>query len=455
MKSTSLALLTRRGFVGSGFRRTAAATLMSGFMMTRCAAPPSGEPQPAREEHKLTGIESTAPSEALAPLDGQRLLATVQDPQGRGLAGRISEDLGKTWSEPFLYRQRGKPMQGGVYPERATVRLQSGELGMVYYTVAESPAGYGMRQWFYATSSDEGKNWSAGSALDVPVPHDPAKGIYSAFLFGTFTQLSSGRLVVPGYWYMGARSPETPPQAPYPAHGFVLGQKVGSDGHLFEGAMGGCYVYFSDDSGKSWMRSTGSIMVWPLPGEDNIGGFGAAWEPSIVELKDGGVLMLMRTNVGRLYQSVSKDGGAHWPLARPTDLASGDLKCCVGRLQTTGDLVVAWNQSTTEEILNGYSRGRLSLAVSKDEGKSWENFRTLERSPGMQPIDRVEPPPVKHVRPREDLGNFPEGYSRNHYPTLVAMPDKLLVANRFNSWPGGKPQRIIKLQVIPERDIYL
>ena len=61
MKSTSLALLTRRGFVGSGFRRTAAATLMSGFTMTRCAAPPSGEPQPAREEHKLTGIESTAP----------------------------------------------------------------------------------------------------------------------------------------------------------------------------------------------------------------------------------------------------------------------------------------------------------------------------------------------------------------------------------------------------------
>ena len=184
MQSTSVALLTRRGFVGSGVRRTAAATLLSSVTMTRCAAPPPGELQPAREEHKLTGIESTAPSEALAPLDAQRLLATVQGPQGQGLAGRISEDLGKTWSEPFFYRQMGKPMQGGVYPERTTVRLQSGELGMVYYTVAESPAGYAMRQWFYATSSDEGKNWSAGSALDVPVPHDPAKGIYSAFLFG-------------------------------------------------------------------------------------------------------------------------------------------------------------------------------------------------------------------------------------------------------------------------------
>ena len=456
MKSTSPALLTRRRFIGSGAQRTAAAAaLMSSVTLTRCAAPPADEPQPARDEHKLTGMESTAPSEALVPLDDQRLLATVKGPQGQGLAGRISEDLGKTWSEPFLYRQQGKPMEGGVYPERAAVRLQSGELGMVYYTVVKSPAGYSMRQWSYASSSDDGENWSAGSALDLPVAHDPSKGIYSAFLFGTFTQLSSGRLVVPGYWYMGARSPETPPQAPYPAHGFISGTKVGSDGHLFEGAMGGCYVYFSDDSGQSWTRSTGSIMVWPLPGEDNIGGFGAAWEPSIVELKDGSVLMLMRTNVGRLFQSVSKDGGAHWTLARPTELASGDLKCYLGRLRTTGDLVVVWNQSTTEEVLNGYSRGRLSLAISKDEGKSWENFRTIERSPGMQPIDRVESPPVKHVRPREDLGDFPEGYSRNHYPTLVAMQEKLLIANRFNSWPSGKLQRKLKLRVIPERELYL
>ena len=165
--------------------------------------------------------------------------------------------------------------------------------------------------------------------------------------------------------------------------------------------------------------------------------------------------MLMRTNVGRLFQSISKDGRAHWTLGRPTDLASVDLKCYLGRMQTTGHLVVAWNQSTTEEILNGYSRGRLSLAISKDEGKSWENFRTLERSPGMQPIDRVEPPPVKHVRPRENLGNFPEGYRRNHYPTLVPRPGKLLIADRLDSWPGGKPQRKIKFRVIPERDINL
>ena len=65
--------------------------------------------------------------------------------------------------------------------------------------------------------------------------------------------------------------------------------------------MSGCFAYFSDDRGSTWQRSKGSIMVWPLPGERSLGGFGGTAEPVVTELKDGSILMLLRTKVGRFF----------------------------------------------------------------------------------------------------------------------------------------------------------
>ena len=401
---------------------------------------------PEPKEQRLTGLQSTAPSETLVELDDQRLLATVEGP-----SGVISEDAGMSWSEPFRYQQNGKPFEGSVYPDRAVARLNNGHLGMVYYQEGTAPAGYQTRQWYFASSSDEGHDWTEGNPIDMPLAYDRDKGVYYAYFWGSLFQHSNGRLIVPAYWYMGGRHPEVPPQAPYPAHGFLKGERVGSDGHLFEAAMGGSFVYFSDDLGKTWRRSVGSVMVWPLPAEDGVGGFGAAWEPIVIELRDGRLLMFIRTNVGRLYQSFSEDGGDHWSLAEPTELASGDVKCYLGRLRTTGDLIAVWSQSSTEELESGYSRGRLTLAVSRDEAKTWENFCTIERSEGMQPIARVAAPPVRHVRPRVKLGEFPDGYDRNHYPTLAFVQQKVVIAYRSGVLP---PDRKVKLLAIPEQDIY-
>ena len=72
-------------------------------------------------------------------------------------------------------------------------------------------------------------------------------------------------------------------------------------------------------------------MVWPLPSEDRLGGFAGTYEPVPIELKDGRVLMLMRTKVGRLFRSLSEDGGEHWSAATATQLATGDVPCDVGR----------------------------------------------------------------------------------------------------------------------------
>ncbi|PYV18409.1 MAG: hypothetical protein DMG07_03985, partial [Acidobacteria bacterium] len=400
-------------------------------------------------ESRLEGFKTTAPSSVFGELDDRRLLFSVGGP-----SGVVSDDAGRTWSKPFRYMQEGKPLAGMPMAGRATARLSSGDLGMVYATEEKRGKGCTLRRWFYASSRDDGRSWTAGSPIDVPATFDITHGTYVQFLWGALRQLRSGRLLCTGYWYMGGRYTDVSPAVPYPAHGYVAGQRVNSDGHLFEAAMGGCYAYFSDDLGKSWSRSTGSLMVWPLPGEDGLGGFGAAWEPVTVELKDGRVLMLLRTNVGRIFQSISADGGDHWSLPKPTELASGDVPCCVGRLRTTGDLLVVWNQSSSDEVRNGYSRGRLSAAISRDDGKSWGNFRTIERSGGMEEVDRVKLPPVKHVRPKEQLGTFPESYARYHYPKLAFVQKQVAVTYSADTYPGGKLARRDALLVIPEDRFY-
>ena len=341
-------------------------------------------------ESRLEGFKTTAPSSVFGELDDRRLLFSVDGP-----SGVVSDDAGRTWSKPFRYMQEGKPLAGMPMAGRATARLSSGDLGMVYATEEKHGKGCTLRRWFYASSRDDGRSWTAGSPIDVPATFDITHGTYVQFLWGALRQLRSGRLLCTGYWYMGGRYTDVSPAVPYPAHGYVAGQRVNSDGHLFEAAMGGCYAYFSDDSGKSWSRSTGSLMVWPLPGEDGLGGFGAAWEPVTVELKDGRVLMLLRTNVGRIFQSISADGGDHWSLPKPTELASGDVPCCVGRLRTTGDLLVVWEpvvlRGGAQWILEGaalggnLSRRRKSLGEFQDDrAQRWNGGGRQSEAPSGQ-----------------------------------------------------------------------
>ena len=72
---------------------------------------------------------------------------------------------------------------------------------------------------------------------------------------------------------------------------------------------GDSYCYLSDDDGETW-REGGRVQP----------AGGPSYEPACIELKDGRVLMLMRTGLGSQFISLSNDGGETWTAPEPTAL---------------------------------------------------------------------------------------------------------------------------------------
>ena len=66
---------------------------------------------------------------------------------------------------------------------------------------------------------------------------------------------------------------------------------------------------YSDDQGETWQKSK-SVLRVPIP--HSVSSYGAV-EPVIVQLNDGRVWMLIRTQMGRFYESFSRDGSEWTP----------------------------------------------------------------------------------------------------------------------------------------------
>jgi sialidase-1 len=136
---------------------------------------------------------------------------------------------------------------------------------------------------------------------------------------------------------------------------------------------GVCSCWYSDDEGGSWQQAAARIDL-PMRG---------AMEPACVELQDGRVLMVLRTQLGRLYQSISEDEGAHWCEARPMALVSTEAPAAIKRIPETSDLLVVWNRNYEPAERHMGRRNPLSTAMSRDEGETWEDTGDLESSEGF------------------------------------------------------------------------
>jgi len=262
--------------------------------------------------------------------DGRLLLAYTDfyhrswhDMSPARISGKISTDIGKTWSEPFTIQEN---IGTENVMESDLLRLGSGELAL-FFCVKNSEADC---KPYMIKSFDEGKSWSE------PVPVAKFHGGYLTLNNDRAIQLSSGRLLLPS-----AMTPNV----------FAFPQLVS-------------LCFFSDDNGRTWFRSKNVVSL-------SSSAQGAS-EPGVVELRDGRVLMWFRNTLGHIYKSYSEDEGETWSCPESMNVVSPCSPQNIKRNPSTGHLVLVWNNTTS------LRRNPLTMAVSTDEGETWENPRDIE-----------------------------------------------------------------------------
>jgi hypothetical protein len=251
------------------------------------------------------------------------------------LAARFSGDGGRTWSlkDLLILPNEGRQNVMSV----SLLRMPEGEIGLFYLRKNSSRD----CRMYLRRSKDEAHTW--GDA-ELCIPDDG----YFVVNNDRVVRLGSGRLVIPA-----ARHSKP-------------------DGAWTARATAVCYL--SDDGGRTWRRGKG---VAEAPEKSRSG----LQEPLVVELKDGRLLLLSRTDLGFQYRCFSSDGGETWSNPEPSPIVSPLSPASVARIPQTGDLLLAWNDhSKIDPELRG-RRTPFTVAVSKDEGETWVLRKVLDDDP--------------------------------------------------------------------------
>ena len=163
------------------------------------------------------------------------------------------------------------------------------------------------------------------------------------------------------------------------------GKRVISGAHRMD--RSGAFVYYSDDDGRSWKISQKVSVPLHQGGgvHQGIRWNHGAVEPTIVELKDGRLWMIIRTSQDRHYQSFSNDGGETWSEAVPSPFYGTITMPTLYRMGD-GRLLFFWSNTTPlpemgnsngvwEDVFT--NRDAVHVAISEDDGKTWKGMREL------------------------------------------------------------------------------
>ncbi|MDD3725591.1 MAG: sialidase family protein [Candidatus Ratteibacteria bacterium] len=259
------------------------------------------------------------------------------------LAVRYSFDKGESWTDKdeVIIENEGKENVMSA----SLLRLKNGEI-LLGYLVKNSLTD---ERYYIRKSSDEGKLWSEKILV---TNKEFSNGNYFVVNNDRVIQLSNGRIIVPSCHH------------PCPT------------GKSEDFGPGEVIVFYSDDNGNTW-KSSKNILLFPEK-EDKVG----FQEPGVVELRDGKILMWIRTNVGCQYYSYSEDSGETWSEGIPSPIISPLSPASIKRIPQTGDLLCIYNDHSGKfSYPRWYSRTPLVSAISKDEGKSWQNHFLIEDDP--------------------------------------------------------------------------
>ncbi len=256
----------------------------------------------------------------------------------------VSRDGGKTWGEYQTLIKRG-PNDTAAY-KPSFLRLPNGDICFRYemyhrFVQGEDPCVSAYLCW----SRDECKTFSDPVTIFSRSAHISGSS-------GDVRQLSTGRIVVPVCYMTGKALQDD-----------GKGKNLAPTNNSVAGS------FYSDDDGKTWAECD-SYLYLPMRG---------AMEPKIEELKDGRILMVMRTQLGSVFKSYSENGGQSWSNPQTTGLKSPESCPNLIRIPQTGDLMLTWNHSPYDPKFDHYGlRNPLSVAISKDDGSTWEKGKNVD-----------------------------------------------------------------------------
>ena len=279
----------------------------------------------------------------------------------------VSADEGESWTSYPLFKE---PATYKVSNERALLRTRDGIVLAAWMNLDElrRPEGRrwggdeeAFRQWVLPTyvcrSLDDGETWETPVKINTPW----------CGCIHSMIETRSGRIVL--------AAQEVIPAWRHASSTFV-----------------------SDDKGKTWRQS--NILDIGTGHHDHAGSI----EGALVELVDGSLYQLLRTETGTLYEARSTNGGLTWEGFRSSGIPS--VTCCaqLNRL-ADGRIALLWNHPVRHRPADRHSREELSLAFSDDECLSWSppvviaaNYVRPEASKGRP---RVSYPYLYERRPGE------------------------------------------------------
>ena len=350
-----------------------------------------------------------------------------------------SEDGGLTWtpmSEDRLVDVNGDPVGGGA---SCLVKLADDGIGLAGLVTPPGTPSWcngNLRQGMHVAfwrSHDRGATWQPPTDVSPP-------GSGTACLQDVALRTHTGRIILPVDTYLGqAIGPDNRTQ---PSTGkLVRNQWINTAGHFTDPHFSTVIVFYSDDDGRTWQRNRdGDLFIL----HDWNSNFDFVVEPSVTEVAQGRLLMVMRTALGRLYQAWSDDHGETWTRPMPTSLAATTTPAQI-RTLPTGHLLCVWNQDSAEEVKRGFNRTRVSSAISRNGGSVWELFQNIQ---SLHETTRVEPGPIAPVRPTEMyfepgqpaplreaehvLGA--EAHGRWGYCSVLVLQDRVLIAHTYSDY---------------------
>ncbi len=321
------------------------------------------ENRPAAQAHASTLVETP---------EGLMVAFFAGPHEGHPFVGiRASTLVGKKWSWPVEIAN-GFETDSLRYPTWNPVLFmpKNGEL-QLYYKQGPSPI-----EWWgmMKVSQDNGKTWSYGSKMG----ENPAIGHIVGPVKNKPVQLKDGTIISP------------------------------SSTEIMDGdeTVWRIHVEISKDNGKSWE------IVGPI----NDGIEFDAIQPSILEFKDGRLMMLARTKQNVLAQSWSSDKGRTWSKVVATDLPNPNSGTDAVTLKDGRQLLIY-----NHKIKADGERGRdiLNLAISID-GVRWIPVMTIENEPSLHGYAY---PAI--IQTKDGLVHATYTYDRTAIKHIVVDPKKL------------------------------